>query len=119
MATTDSITGLKDGDSNANLTIHYVPITASSNGDNTIIAAVSHIKLRVLSYLIVSNGTVDVKWKSDSTDISGALPLIANTGAASGYNPNGHFQTAKGEALILNLSANISVQGHVMCVEVS
>lgn len=116
---TDTITALKDGDSNAGLTVYYVPISALGSGNTEIIASVSNMKLRVLSYVIMSDGTVDVKWRSANTDITGAFPLIANTGASSGYNPNGHFQTARGEALNLNLSvAGVSIKGHVMAVEI-
>lgn len=100
------------------LTPKFAIIQESSSGDNEVVAAVASKKIRVLSYVLMSNGTVNAKWRSATTDKSGLLYLIANTGASSGYSPVGHFETAAGEALNLNLSAGIAVGGHVCYVEI-
>ncbi len=47
------------------------------------------------------------------TDLSGAMAFAANGGLAPPAEPSAHvMQTARGEALVLNLSAAVSVGGH-------
>lgn len=100
------------------VTPKFKVITVSSIGDNEVIAAVSGKVIRVLSYLFVSAGSVSVQWKSGSTDISGVMPYIASTGVSAGYNPKGHFETGVNEALVIELSHNVAVGGHLTYVEV-
>lgn len=100
--------------------ISYATISASSSGANTLINAVSGKRIIVLSYVVVANGTVNVKFQSHitPTDLTGLEYLVANTGVSAGYNPVGHFATIVGEALDINLSASIAVGGHVTYVTV-
>lgn len=100
------------------LTPKFVGIAVSASGNNQVIAAVGGKKLRVLSYILVAAGTVSVKFRSASTDKTGAMPLVANSGIASGFCQVGHFETAVGEALNLNLSDAIAIGGHVTYIEV-
>lgn len=101
------------------VTPKFAAIAASGSGDNTIVALVSGKKIRVLNYVLVANGTVNVKWKSSTTtDKTGLAYLVANTGVASPHAPTGLFETAAGEALVLNLSAAIAVGGHLSYIEV-
>jgi hypothetical protein len=95
--------------------IQYAAISASNSGDNTLVTAVSGKKIKVQSYVIVAVGTVSVTFKSNSTSLSGAMPLVVNSGiAAAPTKPTAGswFQTASGEALVLNLSDAIAVTGH-------
>lgn len=94
----------------------FAKIAASSSGDNTIVAAVTDNKIRVLRWGLTANGDVDLKWKSDSTDITGVRPLTKFASAGGAYCPVGVFQTAKGEALKLNLSAAVAVGGELTYV---
>lgn len=102
----------------------FAKIDASSSGSNTIVAAVTGKKIRVLSYVIIAAGAVTAKWQSATTDISGGMALAANGGAApsvSVLSPGGTFgvlQTEPGEALNLNLSGAVSVGGHLVYIEV-
>lgn len=98
--------------------VKHEKIAASSSGDNTIVSAVAGKKILVLSYVLISNGTVNVKWTCASGDMTGLFYLIANTGASSGYNEKGHFKSATSEALVLNLSGNVAVGGHLTYAEV-
>lgn len=97
----------------------YAAISASSSGDNTIVAAVTGKKIRVQNYTILAAGAVSITWKSGSTAISGAMPLAANggmapsAGTATATGLDGVLQTAGGEALVLNLSAAVAVGGHI------
>lgn len=98
----------------------FVAIVASSSGATTLVAAMPGKRIRVLSYVLTSNGTVNVKWQSHTlpTDLTGLDYLIANTGVSSGYSPIGHFQTLIGEALDINLSGSIAVGGHLTYIAV-
>jgi len=97
----------------------FAKIDTATSGDNTIVTAVPNRKIRVINYTTIASGDVSIRWKSASTAISGAMALATNGGAApsgTGQSPSGHiglFETAPGEALILNLSAAIQVSGHL------
>lgn len=104
---------------NDQVTPKFAAIAASSSGDNTLVSGVGSKKLRVLSYVLMSNGTVNAKFQSSTGgDISGLLYMVANTGASSGFSPVGHFQTVAGEDLQLNLSGAVAVGGHLTYIEV-
>lgn len=105
---------------NTSVTPKFAKIAASSSGVNIVVAAVATKKIRVLSYVLNANGTVNAKWQSHTTptDLTGLDYLIANTGVSSGYSPVGHFETVAGESLDLNLSAAIAVGGHITYIEV-
>jgi hypothetical protein len=100
------------------LTPKFAIIAEASANDNEVVAAVALKKIRVLSYVLVANAAVNAKWRSATTDKSGLLYLAANGGAASGYSPVGHFETAAGEALNLHLSGAVAVGGHVTYIEI-
>lgn len=101
------------------VTPKFAVIAASGSGDNTLVTAVTSKKIRVLNYVLVANGTVNAKFKSSTTtDKTGLLYLVANTGVAAAHAPTGLFETASGEALTLNLSAAIAVGGHLSYIEV-
>ena len=101
------------------LTPKFAAIAASSSGDNTLVSGVASKTLRVLTYVLMSNGTVNAKFQSSTGgDLTGLLYLVANTGASASYAPTGHFETVAGEDLQLNLSAAIAVGGHFTYLEV-
>lgn len=97
----------------------YAAISASSSGSNTVVAAVTGKRIRVLSYVMVAAGDVTATWQSASTNLSGGMALAANGGAAPSAGQAtpggliGQFETNQGEALNLNLSAAVSVAGHL------
>lgn len=97
-------------------TILFAPISASSSGDNAVVAGVTSKKIKVLSVALVSSGTVSVKWRSNTTDLSGAMPLVANSGfvlPASSPGQGNYFETVAGQALNINLSGAVAVSGHI------
>lgn len=98
-------------------------ISASSSGDNTVVAAVTGKKIKVLNYTMIAATDVSATWKSGaSTSLSGAMPLTNNSGAAPSAGvstPAGLvplFETAQGEALVLGLSSAVLVAGHLTYV---
>lgn len=100
------------------LTPKFAVISASASGDNVLVASVASKKIRVLSYVIMAEGTVAVTFRQGTTAITGAFPLVINTGISAAFNPLGHFETPVTTALNLNLSAAIGVRGHLTYVEV-
>ena len=94
----------------------YAAVSASGSGANILVAAVAARRICVCNYLIVAAGAVGVKWVRGSTDISGVMQVAATGGVASpvaspGLGPL--FKTGVNEDLVLNLSAAVSVGGHL------
>lgn len=102
------------------VTVKFAAIAASTSGNNTLLAAVTSKKIRVLSCWLVSNGTVNAKFQSGAggTDLTGLAYLIVNTGMVLPYNPAGWFETGSNTLLNLNLSAAIAVGGSFSYIEV-
>ena len=102
------------------LTPKFATIAASSSGNNTIVAAVTSKKIRVVAAAFISNGTVNAKFQSGAggTDLTGLFYMVANTGAVLPYNPVGWFETAVTTLLNLNLSGAVAVGGCIAYVEV-
>lgn len=88
-------------------------VSASSSGDNTLVAAVASQKTRAYRFVLVSAGTVSVKFKRGSTDLTGAMPLVANQVLSVNLSAEPYFETGTNEALILNLSGAVAVTGWI------
>ncbi len=95
----------------------YADINDAASGNNTIIAAQAAGKrIAVWSILIVSDGTVDVRWEDGAggTAFTGQVPLQEREGYT--YSAGGLVPLFVGTAatlLNLELSAAINVHGHV------
>lgn len=99
----------------------YAKISASASGNNTLVAAVTDKKIRVLQYNFVVAGAVNVKFQSAAggTDISGLKTFAAaGGGMGAGYSPVGWFETAAGALLNLSLSGAVLVGGELVYIEV-
>jgi len=101
--------------------VKFAVIDSASSGNNEIIAAKTGTKFRVLSYALVSAGSVNTRFESsaDGTALTGQMNFVANTGICCSHNPLGWFETKKGESLNLELSAAVSVDGHLTYIEVN
>lgn len=93
----------------------FAIIDAATSGDNTLIAAVTSKKIRVLSLFLVSAGTVTARFESGAggTALTGQMSLVANTGFVLPFNPCGWFETGVNTLLNLELSGNVSVDGAI------
>lgn len=102
------------------VTVKFAIIDAASSGDNTILAAVTSKKIRVVSLFLVAAGTVNVRFESGAsgTALTGQMNLVANSGFALPYNPTGWFETGSGALLNLELSGAVSVDGSFSYIEV-
>lgn len=124
-ATTDTITAKLATDCIQNgttaLTPKYAKISASSSGNNTVVAAVTSKKIRVLGWNLVGNGAVNAKWQDGAggTDLTGLYYVAAaGGGICVPFNPVGWFETSSNTLLNLNLSGAVAVGGSLCYVEV-
>lgn len=107
-------------DNGSVLTPKFAAISASNNGNNTIVSAVTGKKIRVLQMDLMASGTVNAKFQSGAggTDLTGLSYLIANTGIVRPFSQYGWFETAESALLNLNLSAGQAVGGSLLYIEV-
>ncbi len=93
--------------------LQYASVDAAGSGDNTLVAAVSGRKIRVLSLFLVASGAVTVAFESDAsgTALTGDMQVGANGNIAMPFNPEGWFQTVAGELLNMELGGATSVDG--------
>lgn len=91
----------------------YAVISAASSGDNTLVAAVTGKKIRVLSFFFSCAGAVVVRFESNAggTALTGVMSRAGSGWASASFNPEGWFQTAAGQLLNLELSAAVQVSG--------
>jgi hypothetical protein len=99
--------------------IKYAAISASSSGNNTIVAGVSEKRIRVLSAFLVASAAVTAKFQSAAggTDLTGAVALADNGGYVLPFNEGGWFQTDSGALLNLSLGGAVPVAGSVSYIE--
>jgi hypothetical protein len=99
--------------------LQYAKIDAATSGDNTLVAATSGKKIRVLSLFLVPAGTVTARFESGAsgTALTGQMVLpvegqhYATPALTLPFNPEGWFQTAASQLLNLELSGAVSVDG--------
>ena len=101
------------------VTVKRAIIDVASSGDNTLVAAVGGKKIRVLSLVLVSAGTVTVRFESGAggTALTGQMSLVANSGFSLSHNPHGWFETADNTLLNIELSGAVSVDGCLTYIE--
>lgn len=99
--------------------IKYAAISASSSGNNTIIAAVTDKRIRVLSCFLIAATAVTAKWQSGAggTDLTGTVSLADTGGYVLPFNEGGWFQTDPNTLLNLSLGGSVVVAGSVSYIE--
>lgn len=85
----------------------------SGTGDTAVVAAVPGAAIRVLAVTVVSTVANAIHFRSGTTPISATFPLGANGGFVMDFNEHGHFQTAIGEALNINMSVATATGVHI------
>jgi hypothetical protein len=98
-------------------TVQYASISATSSGSTQVVGAVSGKRIRVIAFAVIASATVNIKFQSGTTDITGTMRLVEGGGIAHAYD-GGLFQTAVGQALNINLSTNATVGGYVIYREI-
>ena len=111
---------MQAGTSAVPVTVKYAKIDAATSGDNTLVAAVTDKKIRVLSLFYLAAGTVTTRLESGAggTALTGQMEHTTQTGIVLPFNEGGWFETAAGTLLNLELSAAISVDGSLSYVEI-
>ena len=107
---------------NSSLTVRYgsvsfATINVTTSGDTQVVPAVSNRRIVVVAYAVVASATVNIRFRSGTTDITGSMRVVEGGGIAHAYD-GGLFQTAVGQALNINLSTNATVGGYVVYREV-
>lgn len=98
------------------VTLITVGITASSSGDNTVIASLSAKKIFVVAWNLSFSGTVNAKFTDGAagTLLAGLYYGVANAGAGNSIAPPYYLWAGSTTtALILNLSGATAVGGSV------
>jgi len=110
---------ISDG-TTTDITPKFAIIDAATSGDNTLVAAVSGKKIRVVSVVLIASAAVNVRFESGAsgTALTGQMNLTTNSGFAPGFIPIGHFETATNTLLNLELSSANSVDGWITYIEV-
>ncbi len=95
------------------LAVQRFVISASSSGDNTIVAAPGPgLRIVLLNFMLVASGAVAAKWRSNSTDLTGAMPVAGSGSGIAAQSPAiGLVECAANQALKLNLSDAVQVGG--------
>jgi hypothetical protein len=96
-------------------------IDVAVGADNTIVAAVTARKIRVVSLFVVASGganTLRFESGAGGAALTGQMSLPANGVLVLPDNPAGWFETAAAALLNLELSAATSVDGALTYVEV-
>ena len=99
----------------------YAVIAAATMGDNTLVAAVTGKRIRVLAAVLVASGgenTARFESGAGGTALTGPMDLGADGQLVLPLNGFGWFQTAAGALLNLELSAATSVAGVLVYEEV-
>lgn len=101
--------------------VKYAVINANTSGNNTIVAAVTAKRIRVVAAWVICGSAGDVRFESaaNGTALTGQAPVAANGGFVLPYNEAGWFQTASAELLNLELSGTLDCNGSVAYVEAS
>jgi len=87
----------------------YSVSIAATGGNTTVVSAIVGRSIVVDSYVVVASGSSSLRFLSNSTGLTGTM-MISGSGGIS-TSSNNLFNTASGEALIVNTTS--SVAGHL------
>lgn len=85
-------------------------VISQGAGTTAIVAAITGVKIRLVSYTLVCTGAATALFESGTTNLTGTMSFAAN-GGVTAYCPDGLFEAAAGEALNLT-TATSAVEGH-------
>lgn len=85
----------------------YAVIAATTTGDNTLVAAVTGKKIRVLGLFMVASAALSARFEAGAggTALTGVMPLAQNQMFSLPLNEAGWFETTAAALLNLELSA--------------
>ena len=103
--------------------IKYAAIAAATSGANTLLAAVSGKRIRVLALMIVAGAAGNIYFTSAAAGAvifggsTNKINLPANGGFVLPFNPAGWFETVADELLNLNASSTGPFSGGLVYQE--
>ncbi len=100
----------------------YAPISASSSGDNSIIAANATKRFRILALFIMASAAVNARFESGAggTALTGLGYPAANGGWVLPFSEVGWFETLAINTLLnLELSGAVAVGGCLVYQEIN
>lgn len=97
-----------------------VPVSASSSGANTLVAAVTGSHIRVLGCILIATADITITFQTGAggTGLSGAVDMKAGVAFTLPVSDRGWMQTAVSTLLNLNLSGGVKVAGVLIYDEV-
>lgn len=101
--------------------VKYVRVNATSDGDNTVVAAVASKKIRVLGYnlTVTGAGTVLMQDTAGTPVVHASFIMPANGVISYAGGPLAPaFETAAGAGLEISNPAGVDTLGHLTYVEV-
>ncbi len=100
--------------------VQYAAFDFENAGDNTLVAAVSGKKIRVLSLLLIPASAMDVRLEDGAggDPLTGVMNIGAKAFACMPYNAGGWFETSAGNLLNLELGGAQQTSGCLSYVEV-
>lgn len=101
--------------------IKFAAVDAATSGDNTVVAAVAGKKIRVIAGSLTMTGTaVTIRFESGAggTALTGQMTPAQGQTISLPYCPVGHFETAAGSLLNMELGGAQSVDGWIVFQEV-
>ncbi len=98
----------------------FAAISGATSGDNTLVAAVTGKKIRVLALYLVPLSAVTVRFESAAggTALSGVMSLAEKAMFVLPFNEAGWFETVAAEPLNMELGGNVQVSGGLIYQEV-
>lgn len=100
----------------------HAVVSASTLGNNTLVAAVTGKKIRVIAAVLVASGganTVRFESAVDGTALTGQMDILDNGQLILPYNGDGWFESdVISELLNLELSAATAVEGMLVYQEI-
>jgi hypothetical protein len=96
--------------------VRYAQIDTTTTGDQTVVAAVSGKRILVCALVLNPAAETDITFKSGSTevvDFGGFRGTDEPPGLGLSFNPHGYFETAAGQALVMNVNGAVAVRGLV------
>ena len=102
--------------------VKHAAIAAAASGTRTIVAAVAGKRICVSHYHHGAPGNTTVQWQSFDgtstyTDLTGVIPPRNGDHCEGSYNPDGHFETLVGEALVAVIGG-VAIAGHLTYIEI-
>ena len=100
--------------------VKYAVISATSDGDNQIVTAVTNRRIRGVSAQFAVNVQGTAQWQDDgANNLSGVESFAQYGGYSASADPNiGLFQSAAGQGIDLNMSAGVDGLGNMAYLEV-